>query len=550
MEKVKIFDATLYGGGQSPGAGLNTEEKLEVAHRLEQMGVDVIQLGFPISSPGEFKAVQTIAGEIRESVVCALARARQPDIDVAFAAIKDASQPRIQIGLGVSDSYIVGKLKTTREAALEMGAEAVRYARRYVSDVQYYAADACRADEAYLYRVLEAVIEAGAATVNIPDAIGFYTPSEWGALIRGIRENVPNIDRAVISVHCHNDLGLATANTLEALIQGARQAECAVNGLGERTGNARLEEVAMALHVRRDALGLETNLNTRLISHLTGFSIPPTKAIVGANAFAYTSGMYQNGTLRGRTDAEIIDPADIGVLEAESGVPLLTGREGMRRSLRELGFSLDDGEFEQVYDRFREVVKKKPGLEIRDLEAIVSGETSVYLEEAYELQDVQITCGTNTLPVAAVCLQRPEEEAVWSTCHGNGPVDAAFKAIDEIVNVPNELLEYSVQAMTEGVDALGKVTVRIQSEVPIGDTGQVEKRVFLGRGADTDIIVASAAAYLFALNRHLAAQRASQRRQAVTQELQQVLEEMSARYGTAHTSDFMGWRVLRGEDLH
>ena len=556
MEQVKIFDATLYGGGQSPGASLNIEEKLEIAHLLEQMGVDAILAGFPISSPSEFKAVQRLAEEIRGSVVCALARARREDIDVAVAALKEAAQPRIQIGLGVSDSYIVGKLKTTREKALEMGVEAVRYARRYVDDVQYYAADACRGDTEYLYRVLEAVIEAGATTVNIPDAIGFYVPSEWGALIRGVRENVPNIDQAVISVHCHNDLGMATANTLEALINGARQAECAVNGVGERTGNACLEEIVMTLHARRQTLGLTTGINTRLIhpasrlvSHLTGLPIQPTKAIVGAKAFAYTSGMYQNGVLRGRTEAEVIDPADIGILEAEYGTPLLTGREGVRRSLRELGFSLDDEEFERVYSRFRDLIKKKPDLEIRDLEAIVSGETAVFMEETYELEKIQVTCGTDARPMAAVCLRGPDGDAVWATSHGNGPVDAAFKAIDRIVNAPNELLEFSVQAMTEGVDAVGKVTVRIQGEVRMGDTGRVVKQTFLGRGADTDIIVASAKAYLFALNRLLAAQRAIRRRQAITEEVRQALEEMRARYGTAHTTDFMGWSVLREEKL-
>jgi len=556
MEQIKIFDATLYGGGQSPGASLNIEERMEIARLLEQMGVDVIQVGFPISSPTEFKAVQGLAGEIRESVVCALARARQEDIDVAVAALKGAARPRIQIGLGVSDSYVVGKLQTTRDAALDMGVEAVHYARRYVDDVQYYAADACRADVVYLYRVLEAVIEAGAATVNIADAIGFYAPSEWGALIQGVRKNVPNVDQATISVHCHNDLGMATANTLEALVNGARQAECAVNGIGERTGNARLEEIVMTLHARREALGLDTRLNTRLIypasqlvSHLTGLSVQPNKAIVGDKAFAYTSGMYQNGVLRGRTDAEIIDPADIGILKTEIGVPLLTGRKGLRHRLSELGFSLDVDEFERVYSRFRAMAKKKPDLEVRDLEAIVSGETSVFMEETYELEEVQVTCGTNALPIAAVCLQGPEDEPVWATSHGNGPVDAAFKAIDSIVHMPSELLEFSVQAMTEGVDALGKVTVRIQGEVPIGDTGQVEKAVFLGRGADTDIIVASAKAYLFALNRLLAAQQARRRRQDITEEVRQTLEEMRARYGTAHTGDFMGWSALRDEDL-
>jgi 2-isopropylmalate synthase len=556
MEQVKISDATLYGGGQSPGVGLNIEERLEIARLLEQMGVDAIQAGFPIASPREFESVQRLAGGIREAVVCALARAREEDIDVTLAALKGAARPRVQIGLGVSDSYVVGKLKTTREAALEMGVRAVRYARRYVDDVQYYAADACRADVEYLYRVLEAVIEAGATTVNIADAIGFWTPSEWGALIRDVRNQVPNVDKAVISVHCHNDLGMATANALEAVIHGARQVECAVNGIGERTGMACLEEVAMSLRTRRDALGLDTGLDTRLIypasqlvSHLTGLSIQPTKAIVGDKAFAYTSGMYQNGVLRGSTDGEVIDPASIGIVETKDSVPLLTGREGLRQRLGQLGYSLDEFEFERVYSRFRELAGKKPGLDVRDLEAIVSGETAVFVEETYELEEVQVTCGTNALPVAAVCLRGPDGEAVWATSHGNGPVDAAFKAIDHIVDVPNELLEFSVQAMTEGVDAVGKVSVRIQGEAPVGGTGQVGKRMFLGRGADTDIIVAGTKAYLFALNRLLAARQASGRRQAMTEEVRKVLEEMHARYGTAHTGDFMGWRTLRDEDL-
>jgi 2-isopropylmalate synthase len=520
------------------------------------MGVDAIQAGFPIASPREFESVQRLAGGIREAVVCALARAREEDIDVTLAALTGAARPRVQIGLGVSDSYVVGKLKTTREAALEMGVRAVRYARRYVDDVQYYAADACRADVEYLYRVLEAVIEAGATTVNIADAIGFCTPSEWGALIRDVRNQVPNVDKAVISVHCHNDLGMATANALEAVIHGARQVECAVNGIGERTGMACLEEVAMSLRTRRDALGLDTGLDTRLIypasqlvSHLTGLSIQPTKAIVGDKAFAYTSGMYQNGVLRGSTDGEVIDPASIGIVETKDSVPLLTGREGLRQRLGQLGYSLDEFEFERVYSRFRELAGKKPGLDVRDLEAIVSGETAVFVEETYELEEVQVTCGTNALPVAAVCLRGPDGEAVWATSHGNGPVDAAFKAIDHIVDVPNELLEFSVQAMTEGVDAVGKVSVRIQGEAPVGGTGQVGKRMFLGRGADTDIIVAGTKAYLFALNRLLAARQASGRRQAMTEEVRKVLEEMHARYGTAHTGDFMGWRTLRDEDL-
>jgi 2-isopropylmalate synthase len=367
---------------------------------------------------------------------------------------------------------------------------------------------------------------------------------------------VPNIDKAIISVHCHNDLGMATANSLEAVIHGARQVECSVNGIGERTGTTRMEAIVMGLRTRRETLGLDTGLETKLlyplsqlVSHLTGLPIPPNKAIVGDKAFAYTSGMYQNGVLRGRTDAEIIDPAEIGVLETKDSVPLLTGRRGLRRRLRQLGFSLEDAEFERVYDRFRSVAKKKPDLDIRDLEAIVSGETTVFMDETYELEQVQVSCGSSSLPMAAVCLQSVEGKAVWATSHGNGPVDAVFKAIDSIVQVPNQLLEFSVQAMTEGVDALGKVMVRIQGEVPLGDTGQVEKRVFLGRGADTDIIVASTKAYLFALNRLLAAQRASQRRLAMAEQVRKALEEMHARYGTAHTGDFMGWSALRDEEL-
>lgn len=556
MERIGVFDSTLYGGGQSPGVGLNVEERLEIAHLLEKMHIDVVQAGFPISSPRDFESVQAIAREIKGSVVCALARAREQDIDVALAALKVAAQPRIQIGLGVSDSYLAGKVRMTREEAMETACRAVGYARRFVNDIQYYAADACRADREYLYRILEGVIDAGATTVNIADSIGFYTPSEWGQLIRDIRSNVPNIDQAVISVHCHNDLGMATANTVEALISGARQAECAVNGVGERTGNARMEELVMTLHARRKVLGLETGVDTRsihalsqLVSHLTGLAIQPNKAIVGSNAFAYTSGMYENGVLRGETDAEIIDPADVGILVSGGSFPLLTGRQGLRRQLGELGYNLNKDEFEQVYSRFRTVAEKKPDIDLRDVEAIVSGETQIFVEETYELNDVQVMCGTDMQPVAAVSLTGPEGDTVWSTSHGNGPVDAAFKAIDKVVGVKNELLEFSVQAMTEGVDALGKVAVRIEGEVHWGDADQVRRRAFLGRGADTDILVASAKAYVFALNRLLAAQQANERRQALTREVRKALEDMHARYGTAHTGDFMGWSAMRGEDL-
>ena len=556
MERVTIFDATLYGGGQSPGTSLNVEERLEIAHLLEQMGVDVIQAGFPIVSPRDFQAVRRLADEIRQSSICALARAREEDIDVAVAVLRGAARPRIQVGLGVSDSYIRGKLKSTREKAMDMGVEAVKYARQYTDDVQYYAADACRADETYLFQVLEAVIDAGAATVIIPDAIGFLTPSEWGVLIRRIREQVSNIDRAVIGVHCHNDLGMATANTLEALLNGARQAEVAVNGIGERTGNARLEEVVMTLHARGQVLNLETGINTRLIhpasqlvSHLTGIHIQPNQAIVGSQAFSYTSGMYEGGMLRGRSDSEVLDPTSIGILEAENRVPLLTGRAGLRRRLEELGYTLETDEFERVYRRFRDLAKKKPRLEIRDLEGIVSGETRVFMQETFELVDVQVTCGTSAMPVAAVQMQGPDGELVWATSHGNGPMDATFKAIDSVVKEPNELLEYSVEALTEGVDALAKVAVRIEGDVPLGNGDGQERRVFLGRGADTDTIVASAKAYVFALNRLLAAQQANRRRQTLADQVRQEVDEVRAQYGMPPASDVMGWSILRDEEL-
>lgn len=554
MDLVKIFDATLYGGGQSPGAALNAEERLEVARMLEQMGVDVIQAGFPIASPLEFTAVQQVAEAVSDSGVCALARAIEEDIEVAAAALKKARSPHIQIGLGASDSYIRGKLHSNREAALEMAVTAVKQARQHFEQVHYYAADACRADREYLYRVLEAVIEAGAAVVNIPDTVGFNIPSEWGQLIRGIVGKVPNIQRAIVSVHCHNDLGMATANTIEAIVNGARQAECSVNGVGERSGNACLEEVAMTLHSRREELGLTTRINSRLIyptsrlvSVLTGIAVQPNKALVGDNAFAYTSGVYSHGVLKGRNDYEVIDPAEIGVLETEVALSARLGRDDLRRRLTELGYELDGQELERVYSRFKETTKKKSAIEIRDLEAIVTGETTIFLQETYELEDVQVTCGTGSIPMAAVRLRGLDGESVLATAHGNGPIDAAYKAVDSIVKVPNELVEYNVQAITEGLDALGKVTVRISVDLPVGDSGKTVPQVFIGRGTDTDIIVASVKAYLFALNRLLTSRRIGSR-PAVTEEVRALMDKMQATYGLGY-GDLMGMSTLRDELL-
>ena len=513
MDRIMIFDTTLRDGEQSPGAALNVDEKIEITHLLEQMGVDIIEAGFPISSPGDFRAVQRISREIRDCVICGLTRANQKDIDVAAEALQRAARPRIHTGLGVSDVHIKYKLRTTREKALERGVEAVKYAKRFVEDVQYYAEDAGRADPEYLYRVLEAVIDAGATVVNIPDTTGYTTPQEWGALIRGITENVPNIHKATISVHCHNDLGMATANSLTGIANGARQVECTINGIGERAGNASLEEIVMALHTRRDVFGMTTGINTRLIypasrlvSNLTGIVVQPNKAIVGANAFAHSSGIHQDGVLKERTTYEIINPREVGVPDSEIILSARSGRHGLHHRLTELGYTLDDGQFEKTYQRFLEVADKKKTVDTRDLEAIVADEVQVFFEETYHLEHVQVSCGDHSIPTATVRIRGPDGQVFCDADHGTGPVDAVCRAINRVIGEPNELIEFSIQAVTEGIDAVGRVTIRIEADDPVSENG-VERRVFSGRGADTDIVVASAKAYMFALNRLLAARR-------------------------------------------
>lgn len=522
--RVIVFDTTLRDGEQSPGAALSVNEKVEIAHALEELGVDVIEAGFPISSPGDFRAVQRISQEIRTCVVCGLTRANEKDIDAAAEALRDAVRPRIHTGLGVSDVHIRRKLRTTREGALERGVGAVRYAKRFVEDVQYYPEDAGRAQPEYLYRVLEAVINAGATVLNIPDTTGYTTPEEFGALIQGIVDNVPNIDRATISVHCHNDLGMATANTLAALRHGARQVEATVNGIGERAGNCSLEEVVMALATRRDLFGLETGINTRriypvsrLVSQLTGMRVQPNKAIVGANAFAHSSGIHQDGVLKERSTYEIIDPRDVGVPDSEIVLSARSGRAGLRHRLAELGYTLDQAQFEKVYDRFLAVADKKKTVDTRDLEAIVADEVQMFFDETYHLEHVQVSCGDHSIPTATVCIRGPDGEMACDADHGTGPVDAIYRAINRVIGEPNELIEFSIQAVTEGIDAVGRVTIRIQAEEPVQENGHA-RRVFSGRGSDTDIVVAAAKAYLFALNRLIAARREAERQSAPAHE--------------------------------
>jgi 2-isopropylmalate synthase len=508
-DRVMVFDTTLRDGEQSPGAALNVEEKLEIARALEGMGVDVIEAGFPISSPGDFKAVQVISKEIRGCTVCGLTRANRKDIDAAADALKGASHPRIHTGLGVSDVHVRHKLHTTPEKALKRGVDAVKYSLKFVDEVEYYAEDAGRAEPDYLYRVLEAVIKAGATVVNIPDTTGYTTPEEFGALIRNIRDNVPNIDKATISVHCHDDLGMATANTLAAVRNGARQVEVTVNGIGERAGNTSLEEVVMALKTRGTAYGAETQIDTRhiysvsrLVSQLTGIPVQPNKAIVGANAFAHSSGIHQDGILKERTTYEIIDPRDVGAPDSAIILSARSGRHGLRHRLAELGYTLGDSDFEKVYERFLSVADKKKTVDTRDLEAIVSDEVGMLFEETYRLEHVQVSCGNQSIPTATVRIRGPNDEMVCDADHGTGPVDAVYRAINRVIGEPNELIEFSVQSVTEGIDAVGRVTIRIQADEPVDGA---QRRVFSGHGADTDIIVASAKAYLFALNRLIAA---------------------------------------------
>ena len=507
---VRIFDTTLRDGEQSPGAALRVSEKLEIARALERMDVDIIEAGFPISSPGDFEAVRAISAEIKDCIVCGLTRARKEDIDCAAEALKGARRPRIHTGLGASDNHIQYKLRTTREKALEQGVEAVKYAKRYVEDVQYYAEDAGRADPDYLCRVIEAVIDAGATTVNIPDTTGYTMPEEWGALIRTLFERVPNIHKAVVSVHCHNDLGLATANALQGVRYGARQVECTINGIGERAGNTSLEEVVMALRTRRAHFGVETRVDprhiysiSRLVSDLTGIVVQPNKAIVGRNAFAHSSGIHQDGILKDRSTYEIIDPRDIGVPESEIILSARSGRHGLRHRLEELGYVFKDAEsFEPVYQRFLALADKKKTVSDRDLEAIVADQARIMDLSGYTLELVQVSCGNHSMPTATVRLRTPEGTLKADAALGAGPVDAVYQAINRVIGVPNELIEFSIKAVTEGLDAIGEVTIRIRSD------GQV----FTGRGADTDIIVASAKAYMNALNRLITIQRENRER--------------------------------------
>ncbi len=503
-DRVQIFDTTLRDGEQSPGASLNVDEKVEIARQLERLGVDVIEAGFPISSPGDFEAVRRVAVAMSDRVtVCGLTRAVPRDIDVAWDAIKGAKRPRIHTGLGVSESHLQHKLRKSRDEALEIGVAAVKHTRSLgCPDIEYFTEDSGRADPDYLYRVIEAVIRAGATVINVPDTTGYMSPEEYGALFAGILEHVPGSENVTLSAHCHNDLGMATANALAAVRAGARQVECTVNGIGERAGNTSLEEVVMALHTRADVYGVRTGVNTeeiyktsRMVSTLTGVLVQPNKAIVGANAFAHSSGIHQDGVLKERSTYEIIDPKTVGIHESKIILSARSGRAGVRHRLAELGHTLGvEDDFEKVYARFLQIADSKKVVYDEDLDAIVSDEVRT-VPQTYELVQVQVACGDQTIPTATVKLRHENRAVLMDADTGNGPVDAIYRAVNRIVGVPNDLIEFTVQSVTEGIDAMADVTIRIEAE---GGT------IYTGHAANTDIFVASTKAYLQALNKQIA----------------------------------------------
>ncbi|MFQ5879028.1 MAG: 2-isopropylmalate synthase [Dehalococcoidia bacterium] len=502
-DKVLVFDTTLRDGEQSPGVALDAHDKLEIARALERLQLDFIEAGFPASSPGDFEAVAQIAKEVRSCAIAGLARAVPGDVDACWEAVREAAHPRVHVFLSSSDIHLMHQLEKNKDEVREMARTMVARAKKYCSDVEFSPMDATRSEPAYVYRMLRECIEAGATTVNIPDTVGYAIPEEFGNFIRSIYQEVPNIHKAVISVHCHNDLGLSVANSLAAIRAGARQVECTINGIGERAGNASLEEVVMAIHTRRDFFGLTTGIDTtqiarasRIVSNLTGMAVQPNKAIVGANAFRHQSGIHQHGVLKLRETYEIIDARDIG-LPRGSHIVLNknSGRHGLKARLEELGYQVADEELNRVFVAFKALADKKGEVDDRDLETLMAeGMRASY--ETYKLGMVQVSCGDRALPTATVQLTGPEGQLLADAALGDGPVDAVCKAIDRLVQVPNRLVEFAVKNVTEGLESVGDVTIRVEAD---GHT-------FVGRGADTDIIVASAKAYVDAINRLLASQ--------------------------------------------
>ena len=525
---VRIFDTTLRDGEQSPGATMTSAEKLELARSLARMGVDIIEAGFPAASPDDLEAVRRISVEVGRAapgeseakvpVIAGLARANKADIEKAWEGVKDAQHPRIHTFLATSPIHMKHKLKMDPEEVVQRVSEMVAYAKSFCEDVEFSPEDAGRSDPEFLYVVLSEAIKSGATTLNIPDTVGYTTPDEFYTLIQGIIENTPGMHEGItVSVHCHDDLGLATANTLAGIRAGARQAEVTMNGIGERAGNTSMEEVVMALRTRKPVFNLETGIDTthiarvsKQVSNFTGIVVQPNKAIVGANAFAHEAGIHQDGMLKHNLTYEIMRPEDVGVNQTKLVLGKHSGRHALRTRLAEMGHALDEVELDKAFARFKELADRKKVIVDADLEALIADEF-YRPRDVFYLDGMQVSCGTLGMPTATVRLKGPDGKVYVHASMGSGPVDAAYKAIDTIIKVPNTLLEFNVHAITEGIDAIGEVTVRIQPKDDTKQTMDAQSeipytRVFGGHGADTDIIVASAKAYINALNKLIVAQ--------------------------------------------
>ncbi len=528
MDHVKIFDTTLRDGEQSPGCTMTRDEKLEVARQLVRLKVDIIEAGFPAASDGDWEAVNAIARELGTEdgpVICGLARAVKDDIDACWTAVQAAKKPRIHVFLSTSDIHITYQLRSTRPEVLALARSMVRYTRSLCADVEFSPMDAGRTDPAFLHEVVKAAIEEGATTLNIPDTVGYLTPEEYGQMIAALRREVPGADTITLSTHCHDDLGMAVANSLAGVRAGARQVECTLNGIGERAGNAPLEEIVMALHTRGDLFDVQSQVETtqlapasRLLSATIGRAVPPNKAVVGDNAFAHESGIHQDGMLKNRETYEIMRPETVGLDGSLIVLGKHSGRHAFRSRLEALGYHITDEEVGKLFERFKELADKKKLLDERDIEALVhdAAERPVQI---YHLEHVQVSCGTGAIPTATVRLRGPDGTTLTDSGQGTGPIDAVYQAINRVVGRPNELIEFAINAITEGVDAVGEVTVRIQEEPRKNASGKQQNgtgkhtrpQVYSGYGVNLDIIVAAAEAYTAALNKMLAAQEDRER---------------------------------------
>ena len=495
-EKVVIFDTTLRDGEQSPGASMNTAEKMRLAVQLERLGVDIIEAGFPAASPGDFEAVRAIASRVKNSRIAALARASKDDIDKAWGSVREAAHPVIHTFIATSDIHLEHKLRMTRDQVVKAAVEAVKYARSLTEKVEFSAEDGSRSDPDFLCKIFGAAIEAGATTVNLPDTVGYAMPDEFGQLVAHVRKNTPGMGRAILSVHCHNDLGLATANTLAGLRNGARQVEVTINGIGERAGNTSLEEVVMSLYTRMEHMGLTTGINTReihpasrLVSMITGIVVQPNKAIVGANAFAHEAGIHQDGVLKNRMTYEIMEPEIVGLSTNRLVLGKHSGRHAFRQKLAALGYELSESDLNRVFERFKELADKRKEILDEDIEVLVAEEI-LRVPDKYQLDYLNVVSGTVAVPTATVKLKMDGHDAQGAG-FGVGPIDATFNTIAKMTGTRSRLVRFSINAISGGTDAQGEVMVRLQ------ENGLVA----LGKGADPDIFIASAKAYINGLNR-------------------------------------------------